>query len=95
VSSGQGLNLEVADWPLFGLLKVQSSKKYLFTIRLKSHVSIMMASSDRNIKQLGQRSTDFKINSCHCYLEDVMVIRIISARKADKYEQKQYGSFIS
>ena len=32
---------------------------------------------------------------CHCYLEHDMVIRIISARKASKSEQKQYGSFIS
>ena len=31
---------------------------------------------------------------CHCYIEDDMVIRIISARKANKNEQKQYGSFI-
>ena len=32
---------------------------------------------------------------CHCYLENNMVIRIISARKANKNEQKQYGSFLS
>ena len=31
---------------------------------------------------------------CHCYREDDMVIRIISARKANKKEQKQYGSFV-
>jgi uncharacterized DUF497 family protein len=31
---------------------------------------------------------------CHCYIEDEMVIRIISARKANKNEQKQYGSFL-
>ena len=31
---------------------------------------------------------------CHCYREDDMVIRIISARKANKNEQKQYGSFL-
>ncbi len=31
---------------------------------------------------------------CHCYREDDMVIRIISARKATKNEQKQYGSFL-
>ena len=31
---------------------------------------------------------------CHCYREDYMVIRIISARKAKKKEQKQYGSFL-
>jgi uncharacterized DUF497 family protein len=31
---------------------------------------------------------------CHCYREDDMIIRIISARKATKKEQKQYGSFI-
>ena len=30
---------------------------------------------------------------CHCYREDDMVIRIISARKATKQEHKQYGSF--
>ena len=31
---------------------------------------------------------------CHCYIEDDMAIRIISARKANKNEQKQYGSFL-
>ena len=31
---------------------------------------------------------------CHCYQEDDMVIRIISARKANKNEQQQYGSFL-
>ncbi len=31
---------------------------------------------------------------CHCYMEDDMAIRIISARKANKNEQKQYGSFL-
>ena len=32
---------------------------------------------------------------CHCYIDDDMAIRIISARKANKNEQKQYGSFLS
>jgi uncharacterized DUF497 family protein len=31
---------------------------------------------------------------CHCYRENDMVIRIISARKANKNEQKQYGEFL-
>ncbi len=31
---------------------------------------------------------------CHCYRENDMLIRIISARKATKKEQKQYGSFL-
>ena len=31
---------------------------------------------------------------CHCFTEDDMLIRIISARKANKNEQKQYGSFL-
>ena len=31
---------------------------------------------------------------CHSYRENNMVIRIISARKATKNEQKQYGSFL-
>jgi uncharacterized protein len=30
---------------------------------------------------------------CHCYRDKKMVIRLISARKATKQEQKQYGSF--
>jgi hypothetical protein len=30
---------------------------------------------------------------CHCYREKNMVIRLISARKATKQEQNQYGSF--
>ncbi|NOY52020.1 MAG: BrnT family toxin [Deltaproteobacteria bacterium] len=32
---------------------------------------------------------------CHCYRQDDMIIRIISARKATRNEQKQYGSFLS
>jgi len=28
---------------------------------------------------------------CHCFIEDDRIIRIISARKANKNEQKQYG----
>jgi len=31
---------------------------------------------------------------CHCFLEDDRIIRIISARKANKKEQKQYGNFL-
>ena len=31
---------------------------------------------------------------CHSYQEDDMIIRIISDRKANKQEQKQYGSFM-
>ncbi len=31
---------------------------------------------------------------CHCYREEDMNIRIISARKANKQEQKQYRSFL-
>ena len=31
---------------------------------------------------------------CHSYREDEMLIRIISARKATKNEQKQYRSFL-
>jgi len=31
---------------------------------------------------------------CHSYREAEMLIRIISARKATKNEQKQYGSFL-
>jgi len=31
---------------------------------------------------------------CHCYREDDRTIRIISARKADRNEQKQYGGFL-
>lgn len=30
---------------------------------------------------------------CHCYREKDVIIRIISARKATKPEQKQYGGF--
>ena len=32
---------------------------------------------------------------CHCFKEGDNVIRLISARKATKQEQKQYGSFLS
>lgn len=31
---------------------------------------------------------------CHCYRENDKLIRIISARKGDKKEQKQYWEFI-
>ena len=31
---------------------------------------------------------------CHCYRENDMVIRIVSARKATKQERRQYGSFL-
>jgi uncharacterized DUF497 family protein len=31
---------------------------------------------------------------CHCYRGKERIIRIISARKADKQEQKQYGKFL-
>ena len=44
---------------------------------------------------LGLSSTLRILVVCHGYREDNMVIRIISARKANKYEQKQYVSFIS
>ena len=44
---------------------------------------------------LGLSSTLRILVVCHCFLEDGMVIRIISARKGNKYEQKQYESFIS
>ena len=30
----------------------------------------------------------------HCYIEDESIIRIISARKANKKEQKQYWEFL-
>ncbi|MBE9249374.1 BrnT family toxin [Dolichospermum sp. LEGE 00240] len=31
---------------------------------------------------------------CHCYRENDPIIRIISARKANKLEQKQYQEFL-
>jgi uncharacterized DUF497 family protein len=31
---------------------------------------------------------------CHCYRGEERIIRIISARKADKQEQKQYERFL-
>jgi len=31
---------------------------------------------------------------CHCYKKNDKVVRIISARKANKYEAKQYGEFL-
>lgn len=42
---------------------------------------------------LGQ-SSDFKaLVVCHCYSEPDDSIRIISARKADNYERKQYEEY--
>ena len=31
---------------------------------------------------------------CHCYRQDDDVIRVISARKADESEQRQYSEFL-
>lgn len=31
---------------------------------------------------------------CHCYREDDEVIRLISARKADRSERRQYSEFL-
>jgi len=36
-------------------------------------------------------SNEAKHKECHCYREDDKVIRIISARKATKNEQTNYG----
>jgi uncharacterized DUF497 family protein len=44
---------------------------------------------------MGLSSALRKLVVCHCYLEDDMVIRLISARRANKYEQRQYEGFIS
>ncbi len=30
---------------------------------------------------------------CHCFRENANIIRIVSARKANKREEKQYGGF--
>jgi uncharacterized DUF497 family protein len=39
-------------------------------------------------------SSDFKaLAVCHCYREPDDNIRIISARKADKFERKQYEEY--
>ncbi len=43
---------------------------------------------------LGISSTLKLLVVCHCYQENDIIIRIISARKANKKEQKQYGSFL-
>ena len=43
---------------------------------------------------LGISSTLRLLVVCHCYRENDMIIRIISARKATRKEQKQYGSFL-
>ncbi|MCP4076578.1 MAG: BrnT family toxin [Gammaproteobacteria bacterium] len=39
--------------------------------------------------------TSFKLNTlvvCHCFRQDEKIVRIISARKADKDEAKAYWS---
>jgi len=43
---------------------------------------------------LGLSSSLRILTICHCYREDNGVIRIISARKANKREQKLYRSFL-
>ena len=42
---------------------------------------------------LGMSTTLKLLVVCHCFREKNKVIRIISARKADKSETKQYGGF--
>ena len=42
---------------------------------------------------LGQSSEFKTLIVCHCYRGENESIRIISARKADKYERKQYEGF--
>ena len=40
-------------------------------------------------------SNDYRLLTvCHCYREDDTVIRLISARKATKQEEKEYGGAI-
>ena len=44
---------------------------------------------------LGLASSLRLVVVCHCYRDRDRVIRIISARKADRDEQSQYWSFLS
>ena len=43
---------------------------------------------------LGVSSALRILSVCHCYQKEGQIIRIISARKATKTEQKQYRSFL-
>jgi len=43
---------------------------------------------------LGLSSSLRMLIVCHCYRKNDSIIRIISARKANKQEQKQYRSFL-
>lgn len=40
---------------------------------------------------IGLSETQRLLTVCHCYREDDAVIRIISARKATKQEEREYG----
>lgn len=42
---------------------------------------------------LGESSKSRLLVVCHCYRDNQGVIRLISARRADKREQKQYKEF--
>lgn len=42
---------------------------------------------------LGRSESTNTLVVCHCYRDDDLCIRIISARKADKREKKQYSGF--
>jgi len=42
---------------------------------------------------LGFSSKAHMLIVCHCYRQDDEIIRIISARKADRNESKQYNQF--
>lgn len=42
---------------------------------------------------LGMSATARLLVVCHCYRENDELIRIISARKADKHEAQQYGRY--
>jgi uncharacterized protein len=43
---------------------------------------------------LGMSSSARMLVVCHCYRQDDELIRIISARKADRDERNQYGQFL-
>ena len=42
---------------------------------------------------LGQSKNQRLLVVCHCYRDDAQIIRIISARRADKQERKSYEVF--
>jgi len=55
---------------------------------------IIHSQDEERFYLIGLSETQRLLTVCHCYREDDTVIRIISARKATKQEELEYGGMI-